>query len=154
MKCVNCHTGEDCAYCHQSETATASDINRTASCFTCHNQDNCGFCHNTEEQPNFHHIASSGWNLGDQHEDLQCAACHGTMRNFTTPQGACGECHTNWSVGNFDHRVTGILLDMDHEEFECEVCHQDVLYKQSPNCEECHDPDISFPQFIPGTRVN
>ncbi|MFC1619510.1 cytochrome c3 family protein [Candidatus Neomarinimicrobiota bacterium] len=154
VNCVNCHSGEDCAYCHQSEVAIASDINRTASCFSCHNQDNCGFCHNTVEQPNFRHIASSGWNLGDEHEDLQCAACHGTMRNFTTPQGECGECHTNWSVGNFDHRVTGILLDMDHGEFECEVCHQDVLYKQSPNCEECHDPDISYPKFIPGTRVD
>jgi hypothetical protein len=153
VDCINCHRGEDCAYCHQREVAVESHINRAASCFSCHNQDNCGLCHSTEQSPSFQHVASSGWNLGDQHDNIQCAACHGTMRSFTTPQGACGACHSDWSVDNFNHRVTGIVLDDVHVEFECEVCHLDVMFDQSPSCTECHDADISYPKHIPGNRV-
>ena len=59
----------------------------------------------------------------------------------------------DWEVGSFDHKITGLMLSLDHDEIECENCHQDATYEQPPTCDSCHDPDVAYPAFLPGEEA-
>ena len=49
-------------------------------------------------------------------------------------------------VGNI---VTGLVLDENHIENDCEDCHVNKNYSVKPTCEECHD-EITYPDKLPG----
>jgi hypothetical protein len=64
----------------------------------------------------------------------------------------CKSCHTGWNSSNFNHKVTGLILDETHIEFDCSDCHEIENYSKDPSCDGCHE-DYSFPKQKPGTLV-
>ena len=71
--------------------------------------------------------------------------------NFVTPSTNCTDCHIHWEVDVFDHSVTGLALNDDHIEEDCEVCHIDRDFRVEPTCDNCHD-GISYPRDLPGAK--
>ncbi|MCD4761232.1 hypothetical protein K8R42_05030, partial [bacterium] len=64
----------------------------------------------------------------------------------------CTDCHKGWETGEFDHAVTGLLLNEEHVDFDCDACHENRNFARTPVCEMCHDEDISWPKELPGER--
>ncbi len=151
--CVDCHSGDDCGRCHEIGRRVAATSDLHEACQACHQENDCAFCHGLTERPSFEHAVSAGWALGLQHQEIKCSACHSAVESFHTPSGACGGCHASWEVGSFDHKVTGLVLNADHNEVECENCHQDALYERPPTCDSCHDSDVVYPASSPGKKV-
>lgn len=151
LKCANCHQGDNCGRCHDIGHRVVA-IEHVKTCITCHREDDCLFCHSTEEKPPFDHAISIGWELGKYHEKSSCQACHGPTKEFVLPSRTCTSCHIHWEVGSFEHRVTGLILNEDHEEFDCYDCHVDENFETLPTCDNCHE-DITYPKFIPGKKT-
>ncbi len=62
---------------------------------------------------------------------------------------------TATSIGtseNFDHKVTGLILDEDHIENDCEDCHIEKNFEINPACKNCHD-DKNYPEYKPGKFI-
>ena len=67
-----------------------------------------------------------------------------------TPHGtdfkvSCETCHTsdNWSVNrdsiSFDHQSTRFLLEGQHEQIDCRMCHSSLVFSPTPTtCNTCH----------------
>jgi len=62
----------------------------------------------------------------------------------------CLSCHKSWNNENFNHKVTGLVLDEDHIENDCEDCHINKNFNAKPTCDNCHD-EITYPERLPGT---
>ena len=101
--------------------------------------------------PNFEHAISTGWSLEPYHAKHECTTCHGHPSKFRTPEARCVSCHIHWEVGSFNHKVTGLTLDENHEDIDCDGCHVDMDFDQHPVCEDCHD-DPMYPKQMPGRR--
>ncbi|RKZ19977.1 hypothetical protein DRQ50_00910 [bacterium] len=151
QQCVDCHRGDSCASCHDTEQQPTDQLNHLTTCCTCHTERDCMFCHATEPKPPFEHGRSTGWNLSTYHSDLACVACHDDPSSFRTPQTRCTSCHIHWEVGSFDHSVTSVILDDDHVDLDCDSCHLDMEFGVAPVCDDCHDEHM-FPERIPGRR--
>ncbi len=151
QNCVDCHRGDSCKRCHhQGEAVRPQRLDHVASCYTCHAERNCAFCHRAESMPRFDHARSTGFDLDVYHKGKACQVCHSTPDHFRTPTGKCGDCHIHWTVGRFDHAVTGLTLDDTHAEVECTSCHPGGDYNVKPSCSECHDEPM-LPGRWPGT---
>ncbi len=151
LKCTDCHKGDSCCRCHDTVTHEDRVVEHVETCCSCHLEKNCDFCHSTKEKPPFNHDISTGFVLGHYHQNVDCNKCHRSVSNFVTPSTNCTDCHIHWEVGVFDHSVTGLVLNDDHVEEDCEWCHIDRDFRTTPSCEECHD-DISYPEDLPGNR--
>lgn len=147
--CVSCHKGENCQSCHDGANSQKTSIDHVKSCNSCHDENNCAFCHSDQEKPAFAHATSTGWDIGERHRNVECRACHGPVKNFTSPSTVCTDCHIHWELGSFEHSTTGLELSESHVDFECENCHLDGNFDDDPNCENCHD-DIEYPDYLPG----
>ena len=101
----------------------------------------------------FNHAASTGWALNKNHINLACTVCHKKGKEFTALDNKCISCHPDWNSMSFNHKVTGLVLNETHSEFECGDCHLNKDFSKKPSCENCHD-DKSFPKDKPGTLVN
>ncbi len=149
QQCVDCHRGDSCSRCHDPQATQTAHLDHLTTCCSCHSERDCGFCHATETQPRFDHAISTGWNLAPFHDELECSLCHGEPSTFRTPQNLCISCHIHWEVGSFDHAVTGLTLDEDHIENDCDSCHLDMDFSVQPSCEGCHDEPM-LPDLVPG----
>ena len=154
LKCTDCHKGDSCCRCHDVDKPKEEEctVEHVETCCKCHVEKNCDFCHSTKEKPPFNHDTSTGFALGHYHQNIDCNKCHSSVSNFVTPSTNCSDCHIHWEVGVFDHSVTGLVLDENHIEEDCEVCHLDRDFRVDPTCDECHD-DISYPDNLPGDKV-
>ncbi len=152
LKCTDCHKGDSCSRCHDTEKHENTKIEHLVTCGACHSETNCGFCHSDNPKPEFEHYVSTGWALNEYHLNSECSDCHGSAQKFTKPSTTCTNCHIHWDVGVFDHSVTGLTLNEYHVEEDCEVCHIDRNFSIQPNCTNCHE-DISYPDEFPGDRV-
>ena len=156
IECQTCHANEGCVKCHDMRPEAMKkprtvDIQHQL-CSDCHNtDDNCESCHTDKEKKGFNHLISTGFNLSQYHSKISCNRCHVKEGKFTGLKKECSNCHGEWTWDNFDHKVTKIILDEIHGEFECENCHSEKDYSK-PTCVNCHD-DITYPEFIPGKRV-
>ena len=67
----------------------------------------------------------------------------------------CNACHGGWSPSTFSHRVTGQVLDKNHAEHDCDVCHVERRFDRPPTCDNCHEEEegITFPAKRPGPPV-
>jgi hypothetical protein len=149
LDCVDCHSGDTCARCHDQQskrTVPAGHITGSkGSCTSCHQERGCDFCHDYDRKPMFDHAESTGWPLGERHEDLECTDCHGTPKEFHLPQDECFDCHDDWLEGGFDHgEVTGVAFNEDHEGLDCTDCHKENRCYRQPRCDECHDDDRKY----------
>jgi hypothetical protein len=148
QKCVDCHRGDSCASCHDQEVHEKKPVDHVASCGTCHIERDCGFCHDREPMPRFDHARSTGFDLEPYHSGNTCNSCHVSPKQFQHPTGKCADCHIHWEVGNFDHKVTGLVLSEDHAELDCDNCHVDMDMSATPSCVDCHD-DYEYPDVSP-----
>ncbi len=143
--------GDNCFRCHDTEKQKRKTFKHIETCGKCHVENQCNFCHSNKEKPPFEHDISTGFSLERYHTKVNCNKCHQSESNFVTPSTKCTDCHIHWDTGVFDHSVTGLTLNEDHEEEDCEVCHIDRDFSVNPTCDNCHD-DISYPDDIPGER--
>jgi hypothetical protein len=157
LACSDCHMDQSCASCHDVTGKTAApETEPHENCIDCHAEDveeGCDKCHAEEEKAPFDHAVSTGWPLKTYHSALTCAACHGKSGKFTKLQRNCSACHKAWDAETFDHKVTGFELDEMHREFECESCHMDDSFIETPECSACHDEDFTYPDAEPGMKI-
>ena len=167
LDCISCHKNENCISCHDPAKVkngkqhnfdkpimvNISETERHQRCFGCHENDKCSLCHKNSEMKPFDHSLRTGWALNKNHLKLECTACHTKDKGFTKLENECVSCHRNWNSETFDHKVTGLMLDEIHIEFDCSDCHLDRDFSRRPSCGNCHD-DKNFPNNKPGKLVN
>jgi hypothetical protein len=155
LKCVDCHTKENCSGCHDIEKpvrAAKTEAEVHAICSGCHVSNRCETCHDSKEKPAFAH-GSTGWPLNQYHVKVECRGCHPTGKRITRLRADCVACHGSWNQQNFRHAVTGLQLDETHAEADCSDCHRDKRYDAKPDCSTCHDDNRSPEQNPPGLYV-
>ena len=158
FECSDCHKNDGCVKCHnKQEPIVNEDVKLTVKhqkCASCHNtESDCESCHQNTEMKPFDHKSRTGFALAPFHSNFKCAKCHKTPQVFKGLSGNCNTCHENWAPDNFDHSVVGLKLSENHVEWTCDVCHQDRDFAKKPVCSECHDEDVTFPDFEPGERL-
>ena len=72
--------------------------------------------------------------------------------DYSDIDAECNSCHFNWNSEKFDHKVTGLILDEDHIENDCEDCHIERSFSTGPTCDNCHD-DKNYPEDKPGKII-
>ncbi len=154
--CVDCHQEESCASCHVTDKSklelTASVKIKHKICSSCHNtndKSNCIECHTTSVTKSFNHLRSTGFELKSYHLKLNCIECHESKKEYTGLSGECSNCHSGWDSENFNHEVTGLVLDEMHVDFECIDCHPEENFAMVQSCEDCHDDKV-YPEDKPG----
>jgi len=152
QECTGCHESEGCRECHDARRAASVGIDRTVTCFGCHQETNCTFCHSSSEREASHHGRIDSWQLKGYHRELPCSDCHGSASEFSTPSADCGQCHGDWGP-DFTHAATGLVLNEDHSDIECENCHLEGDFARLPDCTTCHDDELAFPAQLPGSRM-
>lgn len=150
--CSSCHSEEGCAQCHSMNLPVYNEnTDLHSKCGKCHDtEDNCENCHKNKESERFDHQKRTGWKLAAYHAKNKCVSCHRSGK-FTGLNPDCSSCHNGWNAKNFDHKITGIILDDIHSENDCMDCHANGYSK--PDCSGCHD-DFKYPDKIPGKKVN
>ena len=149
LDCNDCHIRDECGRCHDA-TRQHVPAEHAPMCRECHQGNKCAFCHDDEQNPPFNHLATAGWELSADHYPLACDDCHTPVETFCCPTTHCGSCHDDWELGEFNHVITGLTLSEDHEEFDCDACHEERNFSTPPSCEMCHDEVISWPEVAPG----
>ena len=168
LKCSDCHKDEICVNCHDIEKVkkvndgklgiTAKGFKSASQahqkCSNCHDtKNNCTFCHSNSERKPFNHEKATGWKLNKFHKKLKCRTCHGNKTQFKKLDKRCKSCHSGWTQDNFDHKITGLILDENHKDADCEDCHTDRNFSAPPACDNCHD-EKSFPKNVPGKLIS
>ncbi len=156
LDCVKCHTDEGCAKCHSKNTVPAqtkqSLQDKHNKCSKCHDvKNNCQFCHADQKRGLFDHQTVAGWKLNRFHVKLSCDKCHTEKGKFSKLNTECSSCHTKWTQENFDHKITGLQLDENHQANECETCHVEKDFSK-PVCTNCHE-NYKYPEKKPGKLI-
>ncbi|MCA9411633.1 MAG: cytochrome c3 family protein [Candidatus Omnitrophica bacterium] len=155
LACVDCHKKENCGRCHD-EAAKVEHVREDPheDCSFCHDvEDDCAHCHKNTESRGFNHAERSGFDLKSYHANLKCVDCHKSIHDLTGLSPECDSCHTEeWSPEEFDHSVTGLKLDENHIEFDCEGCHTEGFASVTA-CDLCHDDERKYPESMPGVLV-
>jgi hypothetical protein len=161
FNCADCHSNDNCSKCHGPKTkndfskpvkVNISEEQRHKSCVSCHNINACQKCHKDSEMQPFNHGRSTGWNLKSYHSKLACEKCHGSTGSIKKLDNNCTSCHKNFVKGEFDHKLTGLVLSEVHQEAECKDCHINGKFTGTPECASCHDKDKSYPKDLPGKK--
>jgi hypothetical protein len=157
LECADCHSSESCIRCHKkgkrASTQPAAVALGHESCERCHNvNERCDRCHGAEPKLGFDHQRRTGWALKQYHEPLECRRCHTKKNIFAGLSSSCATCHKAWTPENFRHAVVGLVLDRNHAELTCDVCHTDERFAAKPSCEGCHE-QFRYPEKSPGKRV-
>ena len=167
LKCVDCHQKENCQKCHDLAKPTLANLTQSGdpvkihkteadhhkACFNCHSGQKCTSCHSRDVKDPFNHYTRAGWRLNAYHKNLNCRKCHKMSNCFTGLKKGCANCHQDWTTENFNHVITGLKLDENHLEIECDICHTNYNFSRKPACSECHDEDFSFPDNKPGKLI-
>ncbi len=155
IECAACHHAEGCASCHDQsqhkKEVRHTEVALHGICNACHEEMSCERCHLKEIAPEFSHD-QTGWPLDCFHAKVECKVCHGNPYHFTKPSSDCSTCHLGWEKEEFDHGKACLNLDEIHIEIDCVDCHVNRDFSKHPKCNECHDPDITFPGSLPGHR--
>ena len=155
VSCQECHldanlqeTPQDCFACHGKQDPHEGQLSQ--DCASCHTPDDW-------HQVQFDHATTSFPLLG-RHFSVACQDCHKSNLFKDTPQDCydchkdqdphegllgqnCIDCHTpvDWNETNFDHASATFPLTGKHVSVDCKSCHQDILFKNTPqDCFSCH----------------
>jgi len=129
VNCQNCH-GENITNWNNASYIHTSTFPLVGG----HNVDDCLACHSAQ------YIGIS----------TQCFSCHESdFVNAGDPDHTgfstdCEDCHTtiNWQPAEFDHTLSGFVLDGAHLNLDCIQCHE-TAYTGTPNtCYGCHQSDF------------
>jgi len=153
LECQSCHSNESCGKCHTKiktgELKEKSAEQKHELCSNCHDtKSNCSKCHSNTVKEGFNHKEATGFDNSKFHSTLTCNRCHVEKGKFTGLSNECINCHGKWTQENFQHKITGVVLDETHSALECSDCHQEKNFS-NPTCTNCHD-DKSFPKNVPG----
>ncbi len=134
--CQSCHPAtrkrwNPSTFVHQ-EFYELTGTHETIDCYNCHEgvfrgtANDCRTCHTTE----FDATGTAIYPEAPRHGDSdffaeQCEECHST---------------TTWLPVDFDHAITGYILEGKHVEPTCNQCHGDAGYDLPDNCQGCHQP--------------
>lgn len=162
LTCNDCHSDDpfgdemetDCVNCHLEDDDHDG-----------HNGADCGSCHSNDAwtDSQFDHARDTEYALNGSHADVACVDCH-IEPIFETAleqdcvschldddphegsQGAvCADCHneTQWEdVPFFDHDLTRFPLLGEHDNIECEDCHETKVFTDTEtDCVSCHVED-------------
>lgn len=158
VSCQDCHldtnlkqTPQDCFSCHGKQDPHQGSLGQ-----------DCASCHTPVDwtQVHFDHSTTNFPLLG-KHFAVACQLCHTNSLFKNTPtdcynchkdqdvhQGqlgtVCANCHTpvDWTVVNFNHSTVAFTLTGKHASLACKDCHQDNLFKNTPqDCYSCHSKD-------------
>jgi hypothetical protein len=115
----------------------------------------CTQCHMKTEAPGFDHGKRSGFAMKPYHEGLACQKCHKDPATYKGLKQSCTACHAaDWSPKGFDHaKSQKLALDEDHRDADCAGCHPSGMGAPI-NCESCHEKAFTYPQKLPGTRLD
>lgn len=134
--------GKQCSSCHSEHLGRDGDIVRI---------NRVGFDH-----------ARTDFRLTGGHVDAACESCHKPGRKFRDASSQCVDCHAkdephagklgrkcadchvteSWRTAKFDHGKTRFPLKGLHVGVDCDACHIDNRYKDTPmQCVACHAPD-------------
>ncbi|MCW9004346.1 MAG: cytochrome C [Gammaproteobacteria bacterium] len=75
---------------------------------------------------------------------LQCYQCHDKNPHHKEIGKKCNSCHSqdSWKVFKFDHDKTKFALKGRHKKINCNSCHMNDRYKNTPRqCYSCHSVD-------------
>ncbi len=145
MACVSCHLEDDD---HDGQNGT--------DCGSCHSND-------TWADSQFDHARDTEYALNGSHAEIECVDCH-IEPIFETAleqdcvschleddphegsQGTvCSDCHNEsvWEdVPFFDHDLTRFPLLGEHDNIECEDCHETKVFTDTESdCVGCHVED-------------
>ena len=84
------------------------------------------------------HGRSTGWSLKVYHSKLACEICHGNKGSLKKLDNNCTSCHKNFTKGEFDHKITGLVLSEVHLEADCKDCHVNGNFAKAPVCSSFH----------------
>ncbi|MCX7797618.1 MAG: hypothetical protein N2249_03235 [Melioribacter sp.] len=157
-ECGDCHKNDNCVKCHSkintvstSKKSTKELHNKCSNCHDTNSKVNCSFCHSEKEKGPFNHLVRTGFDITKFHSKLSCSRCHTTKNKFSGLSNECSFCHGKWSWDNFNHKITGFILDETHGELECNSCHKEPTYSKL-DCSDCHE-DKSYPKDKPGRLI-
>ena len=153
LECSDCHSNESCINCHDTEKEDSDEliaVDEHERCSKCHEvEEKCEFCHSNEIKPAFNHTKRSGFSLIKYHKTVSCGACHDKDKKFSSVTKNCLSCHKAWNNDSFNHKVTGLVLDENHIDNDCDDCHINKNFSVKPTCDNCHD-EIAYPDRLPG----
>lgn len=151
--CSTCHQSESCINCHDKTKTAQTEVSHDR-CSNCHDtDDNCGFCHSEKKKPPFNHFTRSKFAIDGFHKNIKCITCHGKNFKRLKLDKECNSCHESWNSENFNHRITGFILDENHIDNDCEDCHLRRKFNQNPDCKSCHEDEYSYPRNKPGKKI-
>jgi hypothetical protein len=160
-KCDDCHpkarykdTPRSCIGCHRKDDDHKGRYGE--KCETCHGVDGW-------KPSKFRHDTDTHFVLKDKHRALKCVDCHtgpiyqqklGTAcvdchlkddKHKASLGTKCADCHSerSWKdPPHFDHAKARFALRGAHIKVECDSCHKDSLYRETPSrCFACHEKD-------------
>jgi len=117
-------------------------------CVRCHQEENCSRCHSSDQQ-----------RLGSRTAEelhLACSGCHDTSEPEEATREAvraCRHCHAEEETPPFEHASTGLILNEDHQDWDCIECHLEGRYDRPASCSGCHEAEIHYPEKSPGTPI-
>ena len=159
--CVKCHA-------HENIIADLSDKKGFHGRLPAQLKKDCKHCHTEHkgrdaivvllDPSNFDH-RKTDFVLKGTHIKVPCDSCHKPEKKYSEAPGdcyschkkvdvhkgkqgkKCGDCHkeTNWKDQKFDHDKTDFPLKGKHEDTNCQACHINQKYKDTPKvCYSCH----------------
>ena len=140
-----------------------SDEARSGQCSSCHtdHEGRTADIINLDVRRFNHELTD--FDLSGAHRETDCVDCHAVDSLYRDAPSACFDCHekddehegglgndcqtchrtTDWTDTEFDHEAdTGYALLGGHRQVECEACHVEHRYKDTPtDCYACHAGD-------------
>lgn len=160
LRCQECHQGQGCLPCHDigklkgGKPLNAEKHSATTTCLACHADMSCSDCHSSDQDISDFDHSKTGFPLRSFHSSLDCGQCHATPERHKGAPKSCKSCHTQTFLEEkFDHKYAGFILSADHKEAACNDCHAPDNYQTKPTCSNCHDEEPSFPDFLPGEKI-
>ena len=164
LSCENCHSADpfademdtECVSCHLEDDGHEG-----------HNGTDCRSCHTNDEWPatRFDHARDTEFVLSGSHQTVACVDCHVDPIFDSSPGMTCASCHledevhagkqgdqcnnchteTKWSDAPlFDHDLAPFPLLGEHDNLECESCHESKVFAETDDeCLSCHRDDDS-----------
>jgi hypothetical protein len=159
LTCDDCHSDDpfddelemECIGCHREDDDHEG-----------HHGTECAHCHTNEEWPAIHfaHNTDTEFELHGSHPTVACIDCHVEPIFDSSPGSACASCHLkdephNGKQGDqcndchseeswqeapfFDHDITLFPLLGEHDNLECESCHDSQIFAGTNSaCIDCH----------------
>jgi hypothetical protein len=169
VDCQGCHrnntfkeTPQDCASCHAEPKVHMGNFG--TNCVECHSTATWKDATLKNAREKFDHNRTA-FKLTGKHIGVDCQACHKNNTFKETPTDCaschvepkmhkgnfgtnCAECHSTatwkdaaWKEvrGKFDHSRTAFKLTGKHIATDCQSCHKNNTFKETPkDCASCH----------------